>query len=228
MLRTRRRPRPPVIWYAPHPDDETIFMGGSISLQRRRRNIVVVMTRGGASKAWDKINRYVAHPLDAEGFQRARQRELAAAAAALGVAAGDLLAFDLPDGGVDVDAARRIIRTMAARHPGAQHRTMSYLDPHPDHRACGEALRAAFRAGEVADCVFHLPAFVSSEMGQPVRFDAAAVERKRAALREYEVWNPSRHRYALGAHSVGQLIRKHYNDPVERVHDASYEPSARG
>ena len=223
-LVARRRRRTPVIWYAPHPDDETIYMGGSISLERRRRNIVVVMTRGGASKAWEKINAHVAHPLDAEGFQQARQRELAAAVAALGVGPGDLLVHDLPDSGVEVDAARRIIRSMAARYPGAQHRTMSYLDPHPDHRACGQALRDAYRAGEVSDCVFHLPVLVvSPDLGAPVTFDAAAVERKRAALREYEVWNPSRHRYALGAHSVAQLIRKHYNDPIERVHGPDYE-----
>ena len=167
---------------------------------------------------------HVAHPLDAEGFQQARQRELAAAVAALGVGPGDLLVHDLPDGGVEVDAARRIIRSMAARYPGAQHRTMSYLDPHPDHRACGQALRDAYRAGEVSDCVFHLPVLVvSPDLGEPVTFDAVAVERKRAALREYEVWNPSRHRYALGAHSVAQLIRKHYNDPIERVHGPAYE-----
>lgn len=221
------RRRPPVIWYAPHPDDETIFMGASIGGQRQRRNVVVVVTRGAASQALAKVNAHAPQPLSVEDFQAARQRELAAAVAALGVAPGDLLAHDLPDGGVEPEAVRRIIRRLAEQHPGAQHRSMSYLDPHPDHRACGEALQQAFTAGEVADCVFHLPVpLVSERLGEPVPLDVRAIERKRAALREYEVWNPSRRRYALGAHSVATLIRMQYNDPRERVHGPGYAPPA--
>ena len=218
------RLRPPVIWYVPHPDDETIFMGGSIGMHRDRRNILVVLTRGGGSGARKVVNRKLEQQnLNRARFMRARVRELRAAAARLGVHHHDVLVHDLPDGGVEVSDVHEIVAEMAGRFPRAQHRTMSFLDPHADHATAGEALRKAYESGVVKDCLFHLPvSLVDDELGSHVPLDEPAVAAKRAALREYELWRPAKGRFAIGAHSVSRLIREQAERPVERVHGPTY------
>lgn len=219
------RLRPPVIWYIPHPDDETIFMGGSISAQRGRRNILVVLTQGGASGAIKIVNRKLKQPIDRAKFMEARVLELTAAARALGVHAADVLTHDLPDGGLEVAAVHQIVEQMARRFPRASHRTMSYLDPHSDHATAGEALRKAYESGVVKDCLFHLPVgLVDDSLGSPVALNGnGEVAAKRAALEEYQLWRPGQGRYAIGAHSVAKLIKQQYDAPTERVHGPDYE-----
>ena len=217
------RLRPPVIWYIPHPDDETIFMGGSIGMHRSRRNILVVLTRGGGSGARKLVNRKLEKKLNPERFMRARVRELRAAAARLGVHPDDVLVHDLPDGGVEIGDVHEIVAEMAQRFPRGQHRTMSYLDPHPDHATAGEALHKAHESGVVKDCLFHLPvSLVDDDLGSSVPLIDEAVAAKRAALREYERWRPRNGRFAIGSHSVARLIREQAEQPVERVHAPGY------
>jgi LmbE family N-acetylglucosaminyl deacetylase/CelD/BcsL family acetyltransferase involved in cellulose biosynthesis len=225
--RVTRRVRPPNIWYAPHPDDESIFMGASIALATDRDNILVMLTRGGASGAIKKVNARLDKPLTRKEFMRARVRELRAAARALGVAEENLLVKDLPDGGLDVPSVREVISDMAERHPGAVHRTMSYLDPHADHRTAGEALLAAHADGEVKRPVFYVPIpHLDETVGTPVDLsDPRGVAAKKAALQEYHYWAPHERRYAIGQHSVTALIRKQLHAPVEHVHGPGYRPA---
>ena len=96
---------------------------------------------------------------------------------------------------------------------------MSYLDPHPDHAAAGRALRRAHAEGTVSDAVFHVPVpLVSAKVGTRVRLGAPDLAAKRQALREYQVWDPTRGRYAIGGLSVASLIRRQLSTPRERVH----------
>jgi LmbE family N-acetylglucosaminyl deacetylase/CelD/BcsL family acetyltransferase involved in cellulose biosynthesis len=222
--RVTRRVLPPNIWYAPHPDDESIFMGASIALARDRHNILVMLTRGGASGAIKKVNARLDKPLTRKEFMRARVRELRAAALALGIPHEHLIIKDLPDGGLDVPSVREVISEMVQRHPGAVHRTMSYLDPHADHRIAGEALRAAHADREVKRAVFYVPIpHLDETVGRPVDLsDPHGVAAKRAALREYHHWAPDERRYAIGQHSVTSLIRRQLDDPVEHVHGPDY------
>ena len=211
---------PPNVWYAPHPDDESIFMGASIALATDRRNILVMLTRGGASGAIKKVNARLDKPLTRKEFMRARVRELRAAARALGIPEEDLIVKNLPDGGLEVPSVREVIAEMVHRHPGAVHRTMSYLDPHADHRTAGEALRDAHRDREVKQAVFYVPIpHLDEEVGTPVDLsDPRGVAAKKAALREYHHWAPHERRYAIGQHSVTALIRRQLTDPVEHIH----------
>jgi LmbE family N-acetylglucosaminyl deacetylase/CelD/BcsL family acetyltransferase involved in cellulose biosynthesis len=216
---------PPVIWYVPHPDDETIFMGASIAQNRRRRNIVVLLSRGGASKAIDRVNANLPGRLSRGEFMRARMREFRVAVRSLGVDLSDVLVHDLPDGGLEVSDVYDVVRAMAARHPRAAHRTLSYLDPHSDHRNAGLAVQQAYDDGVIGDCTFHVPIpKLGDDVGEPVQLRPAAIEAKRAALREYEVWNPQRRRYAVGAHSVGPFLTRQHRRPAERVHGPGYRP----
>ncbi len=153
----RARRHAPVIWYVPHPDDESIFMGGSIAARPDRRHLLVLLTHGGASKALLKVNARLLQPLSREDFMAARVREFSAAVRPLGIHKRDIVHGALPDGAVTESDVLALITTMAARYPEAEHRTMSYLDPHSDHAAAGKALRQAYRQGVVTQCVFHLP-----------------------------------------------------------------------
>jgi LmbE family N-acetylglucosaminyl deacetylase len=228
LLRARRRP--PIIWYIPHPDDDALFMAGSIFRSRDRRNILVPITRGGGSGAIDLINAKLERPLSREEFMRARCRELEAAASAVGVSDGDVIWHDLPDGGVHEDDVYRIIRRMAKRHPGAEHRTMTYLDRHRDHAAIGRALRRAYREGVVEEPIFHVPVgYAEDGIGTPVPLGEPARRAKRAALEEYQRWDPPNGRYAVGTHSVKKLINTQLKRPAERVHGPDYgAPGGKG
>lgn len=220
----RRRWAPPVIWYVPHPDDETIFMGGSIRRVRDRRNILVVLTRGGASRMLTAVNAKLDKPLTREQFTQGRMNEFAAAVRALGVREKDVIQHSLLDGAVQEDDVHAIIATMARRYPRASHRTMSFRDPQRDHAAAGTALRRAHREQLVQDCVFHLPVpVVDKRLGTRVPLSVPDAEGKRAALREYQVWDPDNARYAIGQLSVGSYISSQLRAPTERVHGPDEE-----
>lgn len=219
-VQTARRPlAPPVIWYVPHPDDESIFMGGSIARVRDRRNILVVLTRGGGSTAVRKISERLGRELTVEEFMAGRQAELAAAVAALGVRPRDVIQHDLPDGSITEADVFQIVTAMAARHPGAAHRTLSYVDPHPDHRTTGRALRRAYDEGVVADVLFYMPVpIMTARKFQRAPLGVPDVAAKRAALEEYRRWAPEEGRFAIGATSVTTILDKQIANPVERVH----------
>lgn len=219
----KRRIAPPVIWYIPHADDETIFMGGSIASTRDRRNILVLLTQGGASFAITKVSERLGAPVTPEEFMRARKNEFMAAIAHLGVRLGDIVQHELPDGAVNERDVYSIVADQARQHPRAAHRTMSWLDPHPDHRAAGEALRRAKEEGIVDDALFHLPVPVlAAEEFDKVPLDRAAKSAKRKALDEYRRWDPSQGRFAVGVTSVPDLIAKQRSKPTERVHQVQH------
>lgn len=229
LVRAERHRRLPVtIWYIPHPDDETIFMGGAIASERQRRHILVLLTKGEASEAILGTNRKLDQPLTREQFVDARDRELRAAAAQLGVAERDIHRAGLPDGDVRGEQVLTLIRRYARRHPQASHRTMSYFDAHPDHAAAGAALREAHARGVVGDAQFHLPVpQVVDERATRVRLDDLAVSYKLAALGEYCVWEPQEGRYALGRRSVSELISYQRRTPHEEVHGPDLPPANR-
>ncbi len=224
VARARGRRLPPIIWYVPHPDDESIFMGGSISRHRHRRNILVVLTQGGGSAVLPKVSAKLGQPLSVHDFMQGRLGELDGALTALGVRQRDVRQHQLTDGAVTAEQVYDLICTMAREFPDATHRTMSYLDPHRDHSAAGQALRQAYRNGVVTDAVFHLPIpLVPATWGTRAPLSVADVEVKRAALREYQRWDPAQGRYAIGEFSVGSVIRTQIDAPHERVHDPGYD-----
>lgn len=219
--RVRRTFSPPIIWYIAHADDETIFMGGSVARNRDRRNILVVLTRGGGSRAIDKVAARLGRELSLEEFMRGRERELYAAIAHLGVRPEDVFQHDLPDGAVSVDDAYTIIAEQARQQPRAAHRTLSYIDPHPDHRAAGQALRRAHDEGIAEDVLFFLPVPVlAAQEFTRAPLGVADVAAKRAALEEYRLWDPEQGRLAIGSLSVPDLIANQLANPRERVHTA--------
>ena len=135
-----------------------------------------------------------------------------------------VVALHAHDQGVEDDQAPAAAIDPVSDGDGAP-LTMSPHDPHPDHAAAGAALLAAWRDGEVAACRFHWPVpVVSADHGEPVAIDPAAAAAQRAALAEYERWDPDQGRYAIGALSVADLIEAQRTSPTERTHAADAPP----
>lgn len=219
IARTRRLTRAVMIWYVPHPDDESIFMGGAIASEPDRRHILVLLTPGEGSQAIHSLRRRLGRDIGLDEFVAARDREFSAAIERLGVVRRDVHRVGLPDGAITEDSVLAVIRRHARRHPGAAHRTMSYLDPHTDHATAGRALRRAHELGIVDDAKFFLPVpQVVDERADRVVLDEPARQAKKAALAEYRRFDPDHGRYAIGRRSVSELVTFHHRTPDERVH----------
>jgi LmbE family N-acetylglucosaminyl deacetylase len=158
----------PIVFYSPHQDDETLFMGLVIAHHclAARTVHVVLCTNGSTSAARAEINgevldSWVGHlhvparegysPLSQADFGRARSREFLAACGQLGVQpenvhfGADVTHDDLPDS-ISVATAEELIRYWAGRFAAegenqVGHYTMWWDDPQPDHAALGTALR---------------------------------------------------------------------------------------
>nr|WP_280953702.1 PIG-L family deacetylase [Symbiobacterium terraclitae] len=130
---------------APHPDDEVAGCGGAILHHRQRGDPVTVLylTDGAAS-----------HRRPRPGLVEQRRREALAGAALLGLAAGDLIFWEQPDGRLAVTAelAAELAALLGRIRPRLIY-VPFFLDDHPDHCAAGlllaEALAGAPAEAEV-------------------------------------------------------------------------------
>lgn len=157
----------PIIFYTPHQDDETLFMGTVIAhhaLVGREVHIVSV-TDGSTSTIRDALNgeepsgywpagqhypgRENIPYLDPAAFAAARDEELIDACAQLGVSELHTdWAVPLDDGttltreaNISVAEAEDLMHDFAVRYPDAGHYTMWWGDTDPNHAALGQALR---------------------------------------------------------------------------------------
>lgn len=231
------------IWHIPHPDDETIGMAGAILAEAvdGRRNIVVFYTNGEASDVRLVLNGLVYctlhgrfhkpheegyERLDKAAFGRARLHEAIAALARLGVATEDVVTVGLPDGGVAVDDAFAIVKTLDYLFPDAAHRTTALTDPHPDHRNLARALYRLLDEKRDDDGgppdvrFFSVYAYDRPANRRNRSYVLAPVQHpgfKEAALAEFAVWNPHSGRFAIGMHSVPRLLVEASTDRFEYV-----------
>ena len=126
-------PAGPILVIAPHPDDETLAVGGLIAAARQRGVDVTV------AAVTDGENAYLERTVEAQELGALRRREQEEALARLGVAKEKIIRFGLPDSGLRsrqaglaewlaplISKATNVI----APWPG---------DFHPDHEACGRA-----------------------------------------------------------------------------------------
>jgi LmbE family N-acetylglucosaminyl deacetylase len=139
----RRTPdelRPPrrAVVVAPHPDDETLGIGGTLASWAAADlpTVVVAVTAGEGS-----------HPdsptLAREELAACRRREHRRALRTLGLGHGDVVELDLPDGDVAAHA-RRLRRELATLlEPGDTLVAPLEGDGHPDHDAVAAAARVA-------------------------------------------------------------------------------------
>jgi LmbE family N-acetylglucosaminyl deacetylase len=132
-------PQGPWLIFAPHADDETFGMGGSLLLAKEQgiETHLVVMTDGALGG-------------EREGLVQIRQREVQAAVAMLGIASLDQ--WLQPDRGLPVNdelmqrAAEKISQLKPATvfFPGA-------YEPHPDHRRTSRIVWQALQSLAASD-----------------------------------------------------------------------------
>lgn len=119
---------------APHPDDEVLGPGGTVSLLTRAGTdvVIVAVTDGEAS-----------HPGRDEDLRRLRPAESAAALARLEIVPQTTHRLTHPDG--DVDEVRLAAQLSDVVRPGDLLLAPWYRDGHPDHDRVGRAALAAGR-----------------------------------------------------------------------------------
>jgi len=234
----------PIIFYAPHQDDEAIGMAGAVQEQKEAgRAVYLVLLTDGVSEDWLKIldgrtfcrwhHTYHDLPLTMEQMIWARKVEFVASAARLGADKIFILddAQGLDDTEPYIDYRRFVprvadaIKRFEAKFPGASHRLVSgSLDLLPDgttnptHRACWDA--AASLRSQISDFKFYrVYTYFQPVAARTAQFQLnlkpAWRVAKQAALNEYKLFKPEAGRFAIGYHSAPELIDAAYNDDKE-------------
>lgn len=227
----------PVIFYTPHQDDETLFMGQAVAHHALagRQVHVVCGSDGSTSRIRNALNgtegnawwggfhypsREWYSTLSTTDFAEARDRELVAACGQLGVQPGNLhLEVGTRSSTLTVAQAEALIRRYDDLYPDAGHYTMWWGDHDPTHSALGTALRnlALADPGKFNDCRWMVRTDQIATSGSvqytlPATSAATIRQMARRAGWAYRSWAPQQGLYAIGYHSVGPS----YFDEVER------------
>jgi len=120
----------PVAVICPHPDDETLAVGGLIAALRLRKVPVLIIAVTDGENAYGENN---------AGLREIRSDEQSAAVRQLGVEDGNLIRFRLTDSGL-MQQRMRLVELLAPHLSKCRHVLAPWMrDFHPDHEACGWA-----------------------------------------------------------------------------------------
>ena len=228
----------PIVFFTPHPDDESIGMAGAIreAVGQGRSVFVEVMTHGEKSRARGTLNDHGTdswHPgahdydLTEDAFGDARVREVMDAAVRLGVTGvrvhsfknGELTAIDVSEQ-IQYWTGRQVsdpgeVGLSLRGTAGFQDPRDDDNKPHPDHAAVWDALAASGVDDVEGYCIY---AYTSAHgMPEETRDISPWCADKKQALAAYGVWDPDNLRFAVGFHSVHKLIEKAGSDCQELV-----------
>jgi LmbE family N-acetylglucosaminyl deacetylase len=221
-----------VIWYIPHPDDETIGMADAIhdSVLRGATNYVVFFTKGGAS-----LVRYMlvgpdgnVYRLTEEQLEEGRKKEALAALQVLGVDPANVVFLDFADGNITVRSAMEIISYFTDLFPDAIHCTVSLHDLHDDHRTLARALFMVNFQRDNKLQVRYYRVYAYSDLDKVMDLEGVKaipikhLNVKQVALQEYFRWAPEEGRYALGSASIGRLFLNAMECEYEFQDDITY------
>jgi LmbE family N-acetylglucosaminyl deacetylase len=258
---------PRAVFYAPHPDDETLSMGlAMVTLIALGYDVhLVSMTRGGGGGPLGSFNgnnpcNWTDHPythnpsregyaaLDPTSLGAARLLEARNALGAMatvtpsaGVTLGNVYHHEggLPDGfgttsATAVADAQAVIAEWVTDVPNAFHYTMSPTDDHPDHAACGQALRNLKGSDpSLANARFFVsrlywaasqpngqyPADVAAQPdlawfsagARKSEFDAILRNR---VVKAFSAWAPAAGSFAIGYHQVAGQFASNFGSGV--------------
>ncbi|MEM3378398.1 MAG: PIG-L family deacetylase [Candidatus Bathyarchaeia archaeon] len=125
-----------IIVFAPHPDDETLGCGGTITKKIREGYEVLLVILTDGRYAFKKVMG-VKDKSSSEELIKIRKEEVTAAAKILGVPETSLIFLDFVDGTLEdnrEEAEKRIIKILQEKNPDEIY--VPYKkDFHPDHRA---------------------------------------------------------------------------------------------
>jgi LmbE family N-acetylglucosaminyl deacetylase len=160
-----------IIVFSPHPDDETIGMGGTIAKEAENGNrvIVVMMTDGRHAFSTMGIN---SSP-SPEELKEIRKDEARKALGILGVCAESVLFLDFEDGDLEKNeqlAEAKILDLLKANRPSKVY-SAHEKDAHADHRATYRiSLNAIKRSGLRSEIFLYSILQSDSKVGRGVRF----------------------------------------------------------
>lgn len=222
----------PVVFYAPHQDDETLFAGQIIAHHAMvgREVHVVLATDGSTTIVQDYLNGTRSsswwggfHYPDSEGYGSmapltdadialSRDQELVSACGELGVRYIHLRQSERT-ASMSVAEAEAMITQYADLYPGTGHYAMHWADTDATHSAIGTALRNLKLSGDprFSDARWMVRYDQQATYGEPyVISDPATAAHavfmaKKAAL-AYRAWAPSERMFAIGYHSVSTIF----------------------
>jgi LmbE family N-acetylglucosaminyl deacetylase len=146
----------PAIFLTPHQDDESLTMGAAIKqhVLAGREVIVILLTDGGASGVCKTM--FGTTEQDRADCVAERDREFTDAVTAQG--ATPVIPEDrMVDGTLTGAYTAEVIRKYALMYPNASFKTLSEYDSlHPDHRAAGRGLYAAYLWGYTGDARWYV------------------------------------------------------------------------
>jgi LmbE family N-acetylglucosaminyl deacetylase len=196
----------PTVVIAPHPDDETLAVGGLIAALTSAGVDVTVVAVTDGERAYENC----------EGLGQVRRLEQERALSRLGVRTEDIIRLSLPDS--DVGSQERNL----AQIFGALLTTDTQLiapwrgDYHPDHEACGRAAEAASAETGAALISYFFwtwhrgrPSDLSGLQLRRFPLDAARLLAKSEALQE--------HRSQLEHPSGEPILPDNLLDPARRA-----------
>lgn len=203
-----------VVFYSPHADDEVLSMGASIlkSIDEKKEIIVVLLSKGQASSAFSSVNKRLDEvnlpPISLEEFGEARVNEYKESLLQLGVKKDNIFVYNLPDGNFSSHEIEKIMAQFQEKFPNSQHHTMTYLDPHPDHAAAGQALKNLKDKGILNSAIYHLPIqeFENIEYQEEDRVSFFNRKKYKKALDSYGIWSPNEGFYSIGQNSVSNYF----------------------
>ncbi|AND86269.1 PIG-L family deacetylase [Clostridium tyrobutyricum] len=220
-----------VIYYIPHPDDETLSMGISIlnDIKDDKNVQVVLFTEGEDSGAISnintKINRYHIifrkyHTIDRRDMANARLVEFMRASLILGIKPKNIHFEDFRSGKLTELECKQTMLKYKKMFPNSSGRTTSTFDVNPDHRHLGQALFKLNEEGIIKDAAFFLsPEEWDKTIYGKINNVVTSIDMKSIevpikgsnpnltlafldALNSYNLWNPRDADYAVGYNSV--------------------------
>ncbi len=213
----------PIVFFAAHPDDETIGMAGAIlqAISEGRPVYVELMTHGEASFARGVLadrGTDTWHPgrhmytLSVQEFGDARVREFRDAMGRLGVTGVHV--SDFGNGKLTMEQVTERLEYWTSQGiPGLGLRGTAGAEdpqsagspaPHPDHAAVWRALSTSGHPDVLGFCIYQA---VTGKCQYDAKVDIGPwCEGKRDALAAYELWEPAQGRYGVAFHSTNGLI----------------------
>jgi putative cell wall-binding protein len=209
----------PIIFYAPHSDDELLAEGAGIDyyLNKGFDVHVVLLTKGTASVVYNRLLTQFPEMTLAE-FGEARVAEFRDSLSRLEVKPDHIHVYDFPDSKLTSEDVMSVIMEFEQKYPGAEHRALSYNEANPDHRATGIALNNLYWSGMVKNARFYIAPYPENTSIKGFYVAPLNESKVKDAVYAYKLYDPESGRYAIGHQSVPDMFNAFEQEPISKVH----------
>ncbi len=143
------------IFFAPHPDDETLGCGGTIAKRMAEGYNVFVVVLTDGRHAFSKIFNITTNPTPEE-MKQIRKKEVTEAVSLLGVPKNNLFFFDFEDYTLskhEKEAERAVSAFLDSHFPDEVYFPIK-RDGHPDHQAANRVIMRCLQKRKLENCAF--------------------------------------------------------------------------